>query len=162
MPIGFVTAKINRRKNRICNHPLIVIGIILLEFFGAQKRVSQVNKQKGGNHNAQNSFEMHGLTPYCNFSQPRTYASESRKKTIVNATKIRSNMISPSSFDCRSFFLEPFMQPIAQPLAQIKQVFAPLGFLAYFLTMFFALCFRQPVEQAVEKCAQPVRPAFDC
>jgi hypothetical protein len=92
MPSGLVTARISAKKTRICSHPLIVIGFASLEFFGAQKRVRQINEQQGGNPYAQDRFEIHRSTPYRNSSHPRTYASESKKKTIVNPTKIRSNI----------------------------------------------------------------------
>src|SRR5260370_1613384 len=68
-PIGFVIARMIKKKTRICNQPLMVIS----EFLRAQDRVGQIDKHQGTNHQAQYRFEILPNSPHSSSSQPLTH-----------------------------------------------------------------------------------------
>lgn len=58
-----------------------------------QQGEDQVPDQHQGKNHAKDVFDIHGDFLFQSRSQPRTYASETTKKTIVNKTKATSIMV---------------------------------------------------------------------
>jgi len=57
-----------------------------LESLWTQQSEDQVSGQNQGKNHAKDVFDIHGKFLFQRRSQPRTYASEMPKKTIVNKT----------------------------------------------------------------------------
>src|SRR5262249_5788539 len=106
-PRGLVTRNTSTRKNKIWNHPLIVMS----EFLRAQQRIDEVNRRQHTDREHDHRFRTHINSPYLTRSQKCTYAIDNAKNAIV--TTIQSTSCigwSPETIWTGVLSLQPRLQ----------------------------------------------------